>query len=146
MTFSAKFIVAVAYIIVRDGSVLVLRRSPLKDHAPGEWETGSGRVEYGEAPEDAVRREVREETGLQVEIVAPVDTFHFYRGVDREETVGITFGAGMSVAKRYCRTSTIGRNGSRSTEPSSCCATTAPPGQWKSSPAMSEPWGRHELR
>ena len=91
MTFSAKFIVVVAYIIVRDGSVLVLRRSPLKDHAPGEWETGSGRVEYGEAPEDAVRREVREETGLQVEIVAPVDTFHFYGGVDREETVGLTF-------------------------------------------------------
>ena len=88
---SAKFIVAVAYVIEKDGSVLVLRRGPLKDHAPGEWETGSGRVEQGETPEDAVRREVSEETGLQVEIVAPVDTFHFYRGAAREETIGITF-------------------------------------------------------
>jgi 8-oxo-dGTP diphosphatase len=88
---SAKFIVAVAFVIERDGTVLILRRGPLKDHAPGEWETGSGRVDYGETPEDAVQREVREETGLQVEIVAPVDTFHFYRGAAREETVGITF-------------------------------------------------------
>ena len=88
---TAKFIVAVAFVIEREGSVLVLRRSPMKDHAPGQWETGSGRVELGETPEDAVRREVREETGLQVEIVAPVDTFHFYRGAEREETIGITF-------------------------------------------------------
>lgn len=88
---SAKFTVAVAYIIERDGSVLMLRRSPQKDHAPGEWETGSGRVEAGETPEDAVHREVREETGLRVEIVGPVDTFHFYRGASRDETIGITF-------------------------------------------------------
>ena len=88
---SAKFVVAVAYVIEKDGTVLVLRRSPSKDHAPGEWETGSGRVEPGETPEQAVRREVREETGLQVEIVGPVDTFHFYRGASREETIGITF-------------------------------------------------------
>src|SRR5262245_32260452 len=88
---SAKFVVAVAYVIEKDGSVLMLRRSPSKDHAPGEWETGSGRVEAGETPEQAVHREVREETGLQVEIVGPVDTFHFYRGAAREETIGITF-------------------------------------------------------
>jgi 8-oxo-dGTP diphosphatase len=88
---SAKFTVAVAYVIEKDGSVLMLRRSPYKDHAPGEWETGSGRVETGESPEDAVHREVREETGLQIEIVGPVDTFHFYRGASREETIGVTF-------------------------------------------------------
>jgi 8-oxo-dGTP diphosphatase len=88
---SAKFTVAVAYVIEKNGSILVLRRSPLKDHAPGQWETGSGRVERGETAETAVRREVSEETGLQVEIVAPVDTFHFYRGAAREETIGITF-------------------------------------------------------
>ncbi len=86
-----KFTVAIAYIIERDSSVLMLRRSPHKDHAPGEWETGSGRVEAGETPEEAVHREVREETDLKVEIVGPVDTFHFYRGASREETIGITF-------------------------------------------------------
>ena len=88
---SAKFIVAVAFVIERDGAILMLRRSRTKDHAPGEWEFGSGRIEYGEHPEDAVHREVREETGLEVDIIEPVATFHFYRGAQREEAVGITF-------------------------------------------------------
>ena len=88
---SAKFVVAVGYVIEKDGTVLMLRRSPSKDYAPGEWETGSGRVEQGETPEQAVHREVREETGLHVEIIGPVDTFHFYRGASREEVIGITF-------------------------------------------------------
>ena len=56
---ATRFIVAVAFLIERDGAILVLRRSRTKDHAPGEWEFGSGRVEYGEHPEDAVHREVR---------------------------------------------------------------------------------------
>ena len=88
---SARFIVGVAFIIERDGAILMLRRSPTKDHAPGQWETGSGRVESGEHPEEAVHREVREETGLQVEIVEPVATFRFLRGAAREEAIGITF-------------------------------------------------------
>jgi 8-oxo-dGTP diphosphatase len=88
---SAKFTVAVAYVIERSGTVLVMRRSRFKDHGAGQWETGSGRLEYGETPEQALHREVLEETGLRVEIVRPVDTFHFYRGANREETVGITF-------------------------------------------------------
>lgn len=88
---SAKFIVGVAFIIERDGKILMMRRSPTKDHAPGAWETGSGRLESGETLEDAVYREVREETGLQVEIVQPVATFRFLRGSAREEAVGVTF-------------------------------------------------------
>lgn len=88
---SAKFIVAVAFVIERNGEILMLRRSIDKDHGPGAWETGSGRVEYGEEAEEAVRREVLEETGLVVEIKAPVATFHFYRGAAREEAIGITF-------------------------------------------------------
>ena len=44
MNATAKFIVGVAFVIERDGAILMLRRSPAKDHAPGEWEFGSGRV------------------------------------------------------------------------------------------------------
>ncbi|MCW5737897.1 MAG: NUDIX domain-containing protein [Enhydrobacter sp.] len=88
---SAKFIVAVAFVIERDGKILMMRRSLTKDHAPGAWETGSGRLESGESLEEAVYREVREETGLQVEIVQPVATFRFLRGSEGEEAVGVTF-------------------------------------------------------
>lgn len=87
----AKFLVVVVFLIEREGRVLMLRRSPTKDHAPGEWEPGSGRVESGEAPIEAVCREAREETGLDVDVLEVVDTFHYYRGAAREEAIAIAF-------------------------------------------------------
>src|SRR5215472_14845528 len=85
------FLVCVVFVIERDGKVLLLRRSSRKDHAPGEWETGSGGILSGETPQAAVVREAREETGLDVEVVDVIDAFHFYRGVERRETIGISF-------------------------------------------------------
>ena len=87
----ARFLVVVCFLIERNGHVLLLRRSAAKDHAPGEWETGSGGILSGEMPAAAVVREAKEETGLDVEVVRPIDAFHFYRGVERRETIGITF-------------------------------------------------------
>jgi 8-oxo-dGTP diphosphatase len=88
---SAKFIVIVSLVIEKNGKVLLVRRTLSKDHAPGEWETVSGRVEYSETPVEAARREALEETGLMVEVLEPLDTFHFYRGTAREEAIGMTF-------------------------------------------------------
>jgi len=88
---SVRFIVAVAFLIERDGRLLMIRRSADRDHAPGEWECGSGRLEAGEEPEAAVVREAREETGLEVEVIAPVGAFHYYRGPEREEAVCIAY-------------------------------------------------------
>ncbi len=65
---SPLFIVAVAAIVVRSGTVLAMRRAPHKDAGPGLWETLSGRVHHGEHPLDAVRREIVEETGLEVDV------------------------------------------------------------------------------
>ena len=45
-----------------------MRRSKDKDAGPGLWEAISGRVEVGEEPLAAARREVAEETGLSVRI------------------------------------------------------------------------------
>jgi len=88
---SAKFAVAVTAIIVREDSVLLLKRSPDKAHLPGYWDPCSGRMESGETPEQAVIREAFEETGLIVVPLRVLDTFHFYYGPEREEFVGMTF-------------------------------------------------------
>jgi 8-oxo-dGTP pyrophosphatase MutT (NUDIX family) len=85
------FLVCVVFVIERDGRVLLLKRSRTKDHAPGEWETGSGGILSGESPYAAVIREAKEETGLDIEVVRVIDAFHFYRGVERRETIGISF-------------------------------------------------------
>lgn len=66
----ARHVAAVAVLIVRDGRVLALRRAPDKDAAPGVWEALSGRLEPGEDPFEAARREAREESGLDVAVEA----------------------------------------------------------------------------
>ena len=57
-------IAAMAGVVCREGRVLLgLRRNP---PSAGRWSVPGGVQEVGETTQDAVKREVREETGLQV--------------------------------------------------------------------------------
>lgn len=63
--------VGVGALIFSEGRVLLVRRG----HAPslGDWSIPGGALEVGETLADGVKREVREETGLEVEPVTTVD-------------------------------------------------------------------------
>lgn len=63
-----------------DGRYLALRR----DEEPlcGEWNMPGGFVEAGESGEEAIVREVREETGLLIEVVEPIGIFASAYGTD----------------------------------------------------------------
>ena len=65
------------------GQYLLMRRSEHKDYAPGVWECVTGRVDQGEGFEAALRREVREELGVEVQVEHILGTTHFYRGSPR---------------------------------------------------------------
>ncbi len=56
-----------AAVIKRDGRILVARRRD-GDRFAGLWEFPGGKIEPGEAPRDCLRREIREELGLEVEV------------------------------------------------------------------------------
>lgn len=55
---------AVGAIVVEHGALLMVRRAQAP--ALGRWSVPGGRVEHGEMLTDALVREVREETGLEV--------------------------------------------------------------------------------
>ncbi len=57
---------AVGVIIAQDGAILLNRRDI--EPGRGRWSFPSGYVDLGESVTDAARREVKEETGLEVEI------------------------------------------------------------------------------
>ncbi|HLE96206.1 MAG TPA: NUDIX hydrolase [Candidatus Thermoplasmatota archaeon] len=61
-----------AMILDRD-EILVVKAS--RGFTKGFWNIPGGFVLYGEAPEDGVRREVREEVGLEIEVVRPVGVY-----------------------------------------------------------------------
>jgi ADP-ribose pyrophosphatase YjhB (NUDIX family) len=65
-------LVACVGAVVHDarGRLLLIRRG--HDPHRGSWSLPGGRVEAGESAEQAVEREVREETGLDVRAGAPV--------------------------------------------------------------------------
>jgi len=66
-------VVGVGAVVVRDGKALVIKRA----HEPrkGEWSLPGGLLELGESLQDAVRREIKEETSLDVEVGPVIETF-----------------------------------------------------------------------
>lgn len=63
----SPLLVTAAVLQREDGRVLLARRAPGKAEA-GLWEFPGGKVEPGEEPEDSLRRELREELGLEVSV------------------------------------------------------------------------------
>jgi 8-oxo-dGTP diphosphatase len=67
-----QFNVLVGAVTVIDNRFLLIRRSDTEKFLPGIWGIPAGEANYGETPEDAVLRELREETGLRGKVAALV--------------------------------------------------------------------------
>ncbi|MBI4363519.1 MAG: NUDIX domain-containing protein [Candidatus Doudnabacteria bacterium] len=76
---SENFRNAAKAFIVKDGKLLLLKRRPNDVHKPGQWDIPGGRLELGENPFEGLKRETREETGLEIEMVMPIDVHFFTR-------------------------------------------------------------------
>ena len=69
--YPTRPVVGVGVVVWRDDTVLIVRRG----HPPrlGEWSLPGGSQEIGESVAEAALREVREETGLSVQLIGLVD-------------------------------------------------------------------------
>lgn len=69
--------------IIRERRVLLGLRSPHRRICPNLWDFIGGHLEAGESPEAAVRREVREEIGVEAAVLSPVAVIDFSEAAAR---------------------------------------------------------------
>jgi 8-oxo-dGTP diphosphatase len=82
-------------VVSRGEEVLLVRRANPPDQ--GKWGFPGGKIEYGEAVPHATLRELREETGIEAEILGPVDVIDF---LERE---GARTGRHFILIAMHCR-------------------------------------------
>jgi 8-oxo-dGTP diphosphatase len=76
-------VLVAAAVMIEEGRVLLSQRKP-GTHLAGAWEFPGGKVEPGEDPREALRRELREELGIEASVGEIVEvTFHRYEDADK---------------------------------------------------------------
>jgi mutator protein MutT len=73
-----EFRTVVKALITNNGDVLIGQKEEDEDHPiGGEWHFLGGHLERGEQVEEAIKREVEEETGLEVDVHQVIDVMTF---------------------------------------------------------------------
>jgi len=77
--------------LLKGGRVLLVRRAETEKFLPGYYEMPGGKCDFGEDPEEALRREFLEEVGLEIASGKPFKTFSYITDGGNRHTVEIVF-------------------------------------------------------
>lgn len=86
---NVRFHITVKGIVILNNQILLMRRIRPSSDGLGYWELPGGGLEYGETPNQALIRELKEETGLDIIIIKPAYTFTKIR--EDYQTIGIGY-------------------------------------------------------
>ena len=84
--------VAQKAVLCDSGNILMIQKSAADPYNRLKWEIPGGRLEFGEQLEDHLKREVKEEVGLDVEIGPPLAmwTWSIGRGAAAESVLAVS--------------------------------------------------------
>lgn len=72
---------------------LFVKRAKTENFMPGQWELPGGGSDFGEIPENALKREIKEECGISVEVLNPltVKTYFIENNQENIQRIEIIF-------------------------------------------------------
>jgi 8-oxo-dGTP diphosphatase len=68
--------IAVIAIVENEGEILVGKKSLSSTFLPGAWHIPGGKIKKGETDAQALRREIKEEVGIEIEIKKFIDDIY----------------------------------------------------------------------
>src|SRR5271169_6530083 len=95
-------VVACAFIRKAD-KVLVAKRADTKSFLPGKYELPGGHLEFGETPEDCLKRELREEMHVEITVEMPFHVFTSMQNRGAEHYIEIDYFAHLKNSRQKLR-------------------------------------------
>lgn len=87
-----KFRTVVTALVTRGDEFLIGKKEAAENHPiGGQWHILGGHLEHGEELEKAVKREVKEETGLESEVRELVDVMTFSWNDDEKDSIRFVY-------------------------------------------------------
>jgi len=83
-------VVAVGF-IVNDDKLLIVKRDTKSEFLPGYYELPGGKLEFGEEPHEALKREIKEELDVNVTVLEPFHTFSYFSDEGSVHNIEIAF-------------------------------------------------------
>ena len=88
---SMFYVAAHALVKNGDGKVLVLKRAECNDYMPLTWDIPGGTVEFGETVEEALVRELKEETGIDITPLQPIYAYTNLSQLPARQTIQLVY-------------------------------------------------------
>ena len=74
-------------IVISKGKILLIKRAENINTFPGFWGLIGGFIDWGETVEDALKREAKEEVGVEIEVVRFTGRYYDKKGRHPKRTV-----------------------------------------------------------